>query len=431
MTKGELQLHWDRLSMGWSESVCQELMTPWSGARMLNADYAYAVCVLAMAERFRQVDGVDRRSVESVDALLKSFGSAYRDFLTMGPHPFCLCARWGEVSDDTRCTALSSHDWLATEKVRGVRGMLFWRRGESPSVFGRGYASDGGLFDWSDLFSGLAYGGEAPDRDVVLDIEICLGGTILELDSLCQISQWCYTPEDAVLMILRMGVEDALRLCEQFKERFGRPLLDVVLLAPLRYGVVDLRKSLQRDIWSVYDIVCSMMSRTSLGVRPLIRVSGGAEVKKRLLQLVQSRGGEGVVLHNGSALYSQNGHRSSLSWVKVKGSFDAGGSLPERVDDTFDVVITGGYDYGSFKQLSLCVDLRASDGVLVPTFMGVVTVNRLQHPVGDYVGRVVEVSCDGFTDTFQMIRPRFVRLRDDKQSHETGYRVNYLQQFIR
>ena len=78
MTKGELQLHWDRLSMGWSESVCQELMTPWSGARMLNADYAYAVCVLAMAERFRQVDGVDRRSVESVDALLESFGSAYR-----------------------------------------------------------------------------------------------------------------------------------------------------------------------------------------------------------------------------------------------------------------------------------------------------------------------------------------------------------------
>ena len=97
------------------------------------------LCVCGMcwlSERFRQVDGVDRRSVESVDALLEPFGSAHRDFLTMGPHPFCLCARWGEVSDDTRCTALSSHDWLATEKVRGVRGMLFWRRGESPSVFG-------------------------------------------------------------------------------------------------------------------------------------------------------------------------------------------------------------------------------------------------------------------------------------------------------
>lgn len=431
MTRSELQAMWDRSSLGWSDGVKSGLMTPWGGARMVNADYAYAVSMLVQAERFRLVDCTDRRGVESVEALLDTFPQAYRDFFNMGPHPFCLCARWGEVSEDTRCTALSSHDWLATEKVRGIRGMLIWHRGQSPSLFGRGYAADGGLLDWSDLVSGLAYGGDAPDRDVVLDVEVCLGGTILELDSLCQISQWCYTPEDAVLMILRMGVEDALRLCEQFRERFGRPLLDIVLLSPLRYGAVDLGKCLQRDVWSVYDAVCSMMSRTSLCVRPLIRVSGGAEVKNRLLQLVLSRGGEGVVLHNGSALYSQNGQRSSLSWVKVKVSFDVGSTSPLRVDDTFDVVITGGYDYGSFKQLSLCVDLRSDEGVLTPTFLGVVTVGQLQRPVGDYVGCVVEVACDGFTDTFQMIRPRFVRVRDDKQAHETGYKASYLMQYIR
>lgn len=428
MTRAELELLWRQVSSSFKSSLCDELLTPW-GHHLCCSDYAYAVSVLVTAERVMARTGTDIHFLESVSDLMNFFPRAYADFFA-SPHPFCLCSRWGEISESTRAEVLVSSEWVATEKVRGLRARLYWYADSAPYLLGRGYAADGGILDWSDLINGLCYGKDRPSHSLVLDVELCLNGTVAEVDALYSCSSFCHVPEDVVRWLVSVGAEDALRVCDAFLAHYGRPLFKLVLLYPLRVNSVDCLGMTQRESWAWYDSVVECFKGTGISMVPLRRVSGGREVKARFLDYILQDGGEGVVFHNGSSFYNTAGGRSSGTWIKVKRSlFDLGGTPP--VDDTFDVVITGCHDFGSLKQLSLGVDVRDANGMLTPTFLGTVLLRSLKLSPSEYVGRVVEVACDGFTDSLLMIRPRLVRLRDEKVAHETGYRDSYLRGFIR
>lgn len=427
MTKVELYQEWSRISAGWSESVLSDILYPHVGSRLTNSDYQRGICLLAMVERFQLRSGTHLQDVVTSGLDLFNFlPNPYRAHLSCGG--FSLAARYSDVSSDTRRESMESYDWIATEKVRGIRGMLYWSRGDVPYLFGRGYADDGGLLDWSDLVCGLTNGLPKPKMHLVLDVEVCLGGSLQEVSS---VLGWnYYDVESAVLAVLRSSPDVALSCMDRFKQVYGRSLLVFKLLSPVIVDGVDYTKCPQMESWDVYDVVLQELSGCGLCFRPILRQLGGRAIKSRFLDFLLASGGEGIVLRNGAVPYDLGGCRSSSGWLKLKTSLDA----EERVapvPDTFDVVIGSVESFGNIVQFSLIGDIRDCEGFITPKFFGTVSLSGVSGQLDSYVGKVVEVGCDGFTDSFRMINPRVVRMRYDKPAHSVLFVDYLLRRYIR
>jgi ATP-dependent DNA ligase len=144
----------------------------------------------------------------------------------------------------------------------------------------------------------------------------------------------------------------------------------------------------------------------------LSTVHRGTEAKKRLLNDVFAKGGEGIMLKNIHAPYHPDARPNDV-WFKVK------------KQDTEDVVITG-FEQGKGKYRGMVgavvFSMYTPEGKLVPLgkTSGMTDTMRLhmtQQP-NEYLGKVMEIKFLERTDDGHFRHPNFIRMRPDKNPQD-------------
>lgn len=200
----------------------------------------------------------------------------------------------------------------------------------------------------------------------------------------------------------------------------------------LRYIVFDILYLKGRDVrklplWSrqkhLSDVVSSWGNHF---VAQAERATGDGMPKRRMLDLVLGRGGEGVVLKHLDHRYGD-----AKGWVKVKAEwnadcvimgFEEAKAESKKVDGT---VSATKYAKAGLIGAIVLGQARPGEHALreVATVSGMDDQLRRDMTANPkkYIGRAVEIKHNGREPTGRFRHPRFKRLRTDKAAHECVY----------
>ena len=220
-----------------------------------------------------------------------------------------LCKRIKDLKSDQQELVWNSHDWIAEEKVDGVRMVLLWDATEKKFHF---YSRNNSVTDYlpqdyADTIFVTAKNFDYPDN-FVLDSEIISSNSCLETNT------HCLTQLQSTAALLNLNSEDSKTIQKKY---------------PLKFVVFDClydSSSLIDEIWEVRHYhaakLCSKLLESGFCCELNKVVENTADnqyAKREFFDAVISRYGEGIVLKNRNAKYHATSSRT-IDCVKVKRS---------------------------------------------------------------------------------------------------------------
>ena len=220
-----------------------------------------------------------------------------------------LCKRIKDLKPDQQELVWNSHDWIAEEKIDGVRMIIVWDATEKKFHF---YSRNNSVTDYlpqdySDTIFVTAENFDYPDN-FVLDSEIISSNPCLETNT------HCLTQLQSTAALLNLNSEDSKTIQKKY---------------PLKFVVFDClydSSSLIDEIWEVRHChaaeLCSKLLESGFCCELNKVVENTADnqyAKREFFDTVISRCGEGLVLKNRNAKYHATSSRT-IDCVKVKRS---------------------------------------------------------------------------------------------------------------
>lgn len=220
-----------------------------------------------------------------------------------------LCKRIKDLKPDQQELVWNSHDWIAEEKIDGVRMVLLWDATEKKFHF---YSRNNSVTDYlpqdyADTIFVTAKNFDYPDN-FVLDSEIISSNPCLETNT------HCLTQLQSTAALLNLNSEDSKTIQKKY---------------PLKFVVFDClydSSSLIDEIWEVRHYhaaeLCSKLVEYGFCCELNKVVENTADnqyAKREFFDAVISRYGEGIVLKNRNAKYHATSSRT-IDCVKVKRS---------------------------------------------------------------------------------------------------------------
>ena len=220
-----------------------------------------------------------------------------------------LCKRIKDLKPDQQELVWNSHDWIAEEKIDGVRMIIVWDATEKKFHF---YSRNNSVTDYlpqdySDTIFVTAKNFDYPNN-FVLDSEIISSNPCLETNT------HCLTQLQSTAALLNLNSEDSKTIQKKY---------------PLKFIVFDClydSSSLIDEIWEVRHHhaaeLCSKLVESGFCCELNKVVENTADnqyAKREFFEAVINRYGEGVVLKNRNAKYHATSSRT-IDCVKVKRS---------------------------------------------------------------------------------------------------------------
>ena len=220
-----------------------------------------------------------------------------------------LCKRIKDLKPDQQELVWNSHDWIAEEKIDGVRMVLLWDATEKKFHF---YSRNNSVTDYlpqdyADTIFVTAKNFDYPNN-FVLDSEIISSNPCLETNT------HCLTQLQSTAALLNLNSEDSKTIQKKY---------------PLKFVVFDClydSSSLIDEIWEVRHYhaaeLCSKLLDSGFCCELNKVVENTADnqyAKREFFDAVISRCGEGLVLKNRNAKYHATSSRT-IDCVKVKRS---------------------------------------------------------------------------------------------------------------
>ena len=220
-----------------------------------------------------------------------------------------LCKRIKDLKPDQQELVWNSQDWIAEEKVDGVRMVLLWDATEKKFHF---YSRNNSVTDYlpqdyADTIFVTAKNFDYPNN-FVLDSEIISSNSCLETNT------HCLTQLQSTAALLNLNSEDSKTIQKKY---------------PLKFVVFDClydSSSLIDEIWELRHHhaaeLCSKLVESGFCCELNKVVENTADnqyAKREFFDAVISRYGEGVVLKNRKAKYHATSSRT-IDCVKVKRS---------------------------------------------------------------------------------------------------------------
>ena len=220
-----------------------------------------------------------------------------------------LCKRIKDLKPDQQELVWNSQDWIAEEKIDGVRMIIIWDATEKKFHF---YSRNNSVTDYlpqdySDTIFVTAKNFDYPNN-FVLDSEIISSNPCLETNT------HCLTQLQSTAALLNLNSEDSKTIQKKY---------------PLKFVVFDClydSSSLIDEIWEVRHYhateLCSKLLESGFCCELNKVVENTADnqyAKREFFDAVISRCGEGLVLKNRNAKYHATSSRT-IDCVKVKRS---------------------------------------------------------------------------------------------------------------
>ena len=220
-----------------------------------------------------------------------------------------LCKRIKDLKPDQQELVWNSHDWIAEEKIDGVRMIIVWDAAEKKFHF---YSRNNSVTDclpqdYADTIFVTAKNFDYPNN-FVLDSEIISSNPCLETNT------HCLTQLQSTAALLNLNSEDSKTIQKKY---------------PLKFVVFDClydSSSLIDEIWEVRHYhaaeLCSKLVESGFCCELNKVVENTADnqyAKREFFDAVISRYGEGIVLKNRNAKYHAMSSRT-IDCVKVKRS---------------------------------------------------------------------------------------------------------------
>ena len=220
-----------------------------------------------------------------------------------------LCKRIKDLKPDQQELVWNSHDWIAEEKIDGVRMIIVWDATEKKFHF---YSRNNSVTDYlpqdyADTIFVTAKNFDYPNN-FVLDSEIISSNPCLETNT------HCLTQLQSTAALLNLNSEDSKTIQKKY---------------PLKFVVFDClydSSSLIDEIWEVRHYhaakLCSKLLESGFCCELNKVVENTADnqyAKREFFDAVISRYGEGIVLKNRNAKYHATSSRT-IDCVKVKRS---------------------------------------------------------------------------------------------------------------
>ena len=220
-----------------------------------------------------------------------------------------LCKRIKDLKPDQQELVWNSHDWIAEEKIDGVRMIIVWDAAEKKFHF---YSRNNSVTDYlpqdyADTIFVTAKNFDYPNN-FVLDSEIISSNSCLETNT------HCLTQLQSTAALLNLNSEDSKTIQKKY---------------PLKFVVFDClydSSSLIDEIWEVRHYhtaeLCSKLVESGFCCELNKVVENTADnqyAKREFFDAVISRCGEGIVLKNRNAKYHATSSRT-IDCVKVKRS---------------------------------------------------------------------------------------------------------------
>lgn len=220
-----------------------------------------------------------------------------------------LCKRIKDLKPDQQELVWNSNDWIAEEKIDGVRMIIVWDATEKKFHF---YSRNNSVTDYlpqdySDTIFVTAKNFDYP-TNFVLDSEIISSNPCLETNT------HCLTQLQSTAALLNLNSEDSKTIQKKY---------------PLKFVVFDClydSSSLIDEIWEVRHYhateLCSKLVESGFCCELNKVVENTADnqyAKREFFDAVISRCGEGLVLKNRNAKYHATSSRT-IDCVKVKRS---------------------------------------------------------------------------------------------------------------
>ena len=220
-----------------------------------------------------------------------------------------LCKRIKDLKPDQQELIWNSNDWIAEEKIDGVRMIIIWDATEKKFHF---YSRNNSVTDYlpqdySDTIFVTAENFDYPDN-FVLDSEIISSNPCLETNT------HCLTQLQSTAALLNLNSEDSKTIQKKY---------------PLKFVVFDClydSSSLIDEIWEVRHCHAAELCSKLLDSGFCCELNNVVEntvdnqyAKREFFDAVISRCGEGLVLKNRNAKYHATSSRT-IDCVKVKRS---------------------------------------------------------------------------------------------------------------
>lgn len=220
-----------------------------------------------------------------------------------------LCKRIKDLKPDQQDLVWNSNEWIAEEKIDGVRMIIVWDATEKKFHF---YSRNNSVTDYlpqdySDTIFVTAKNFDYPNN-FVLDSEIISSNSCLETNT------HCLTQLQSTAALLNLNSEDSKTIQKKY---------------PLKFVVFDClydSSSLIDEIWEVRHChaaeLCSKLLESGFCCelnRVVENTADNQYAKREFFDAVISRCGEGLVLKNRNAKYHATSSRT-IDCVKVKRS---------------------------------------------------------------------------------------------------------------
>ena len=276
-------------------------ITP-SGKRIMKDDYVKALREWHITKKYESIDNIpwSMKFMLSIEC----------------PQ---LCKRIKDLKPDQQELVWNSHDWIAEEKIDGVRMIIVWDATEKKFHF---YSRNNSVTDYlpqdySDTIFVTAKNFDYPNN-FVLDSEIISSNSCLETNT------HCLTQLQSTAALLNLNSEDSKTIQKKY---------------PLKFVVFDClydSYSLIDEIWEVRHChaaeLCGKLLESGFCCELNKVVENTADnqyAKREFFDAVISRCGEGLVLKNRNAKYHATSSRT-IDCVKVKRS--TADSLTKDID---------------------------------------------------------------------------------------------------
>lgn len=276
-------------------------ITP-SGKRIMKDDYVKALREWHITKKYGSMDNIpwSMRFMLSIEC----------------PQ---LCKRIKDLKPDQQDLVWNSHDWIAEEKIDGVRMIIVWDATEKKFHF---YSRNNSVTDYlpqdyNDTIFVTAENFDYPNN-FVLDSEIISSNSCLETNT------HCLTQLQSTAALLNLNSEDSKTIQKKY---------------PLKFVVFDClydSSSLIDEPWTVRHThaaeLCSKLLESGFCCELNKVVENTADnqyAKREFFDAVISRYGEGLVLKNRNAKYHATSSRT-IDCVKVKRS--TADSLTKDID---------------------------------------------------------------------------------------------------
>ncbi len=331
LKKNELEDLFAMQSLGLPESVKKEILKPTGRGGVFAArDYVAANALLAECIKA----GLDFSKVTYDTDLWDALHPATKFRLRM--YTPCLAARYDELKPAEQQKLFNDKSWRFLEKINGCRCVLIVHKGKV-FAYSRNYSDkDCGLLEyWSNIDQQVTW-----DEGVfAIDTEIKFEPGVDISEDLEHLGITTSSPLEAMVALLHTYPEEAVKIQQKFRAKYGTELVTFRLIAPLYFEGKNYLKRTLGEGKEVYDKCVEFGQSIGLNLKPIAMCNGTKEEKEIFLNTILNEGGEGIVAHYDKGSYCTSENRSKTSFIKLKRA--VGSDNMAGMGDTIDAWVSG------------------------------------------------------------------------------------------